>query len=114
MLKRCLGIADISDRCASAHGHTPLLLTACCVIAVNRLKKLLGKLDNAQRKFIKDLKDQPVQTTMKVTFGEPGRAGGGGGCGRKCLGAGGLIGRVDLVALNTRLNALVIQARGGK
>ena len=75
MLKRCLGIADISDRCASAHGHTPLLLTACCVIAVNRLKKLLGKLDNAQRKFIKDLKDQPVQTTMKVTFGEPGRMG---------------------------------------
>jgi hypothetical protein len=53
-------------------------------------------------------------TVPVATFGEPGRAGGGGGCGRKCLGAGGLIGRVDLVALNTRLNALVIQARGGK
>lgn len=52
-----------------------------------------------------------------ATFGEPGRSGGGGGgggCGRKCLGGGGRIGRVDLVALNTRLNALVIQARGGK
>lgn len=53
-------------------------------------------------------------TVPVATFGEPGRAGGGGGCGRKCLGAGGRIGRVDLVALNTRLNALVIQARGGK
>ena len=53
-------------------------------------------------------------TVPVATFGEPGRAGGGGGCGRKCLGAGGLIGRVDLVALNTRLHALVIQARGGK
>nr|WP_246788635.1 transglycosylase SLT domain-containing protein [Bradyrhizobium sp. CCBAU 53421] len=54
-------------------------------------------------------------TVPVATFGEPGRAGGGGsgGCGRKCLG-GGRIGRVDLVALNTRLNALVIQARGGK
>ncbi|WP_429028902.1 lytic transglycosylase domain-containing protein [Bradyrhizobium sp. I1.14.4] len=55
-------------------------------------------------------------TVPVATFGEPGRsgAGGGGGCGRKCLGGGGRIGRVDLVALNTRLNALVIQARGGK
>ncbi|PDT74698.1 transglycosylase [Bradyrhizobium sp. C9] len=50
-------------------------------------------------------------TVPVATFGEPGRAG---GCGRKCLGGGGRIGRVDLVALNTRLNALVIQARGGK
>ncbi len=56
-------------------------------------------------------------TVPVATFGEPGRSGGGGGgsgCGRKCLGGGGRIGRVDLVALNTRLNALVIQARGGK
>ncbi|WP_338028083.1 lytic transglycosylase domain-containing protein [Bradyrhizobium oropedii] len=54
-------------------------------------------------------------TVPVATFGEPGRGGaGGGGCGRKCLGGGGRIGRVDLVALNTRLNALVIQARGGK
>ncbi|MHC2434760.1 lytic transglycosylase domain-containing protein [Bradyrhizobium sp. USDA 4451] len=53
-------------------------------------------------------------TVPAATFGEPGRGGGGGGCGRKCLGGGGRIGRVDLVALNTRLNALVIQARGGK
>ncbi|MDH2385812.1 transglycosylase SLT domain-containing protein [Bradyrhizobium sp. CER78] len=55
-------------------------------------------------------------TVPVATFGEPGRGGGGGGggCGRKCLGGGGRIGRVDLVALNTRLNALVVQARGGK
>lgn len=56
-------------------------------------------------------------TVPVATFGELGRSaggGGGGGCGRKCLGGGGRIGRVDLVALNTRLNALVIQARGGK
>jgi len=42
---------------------------------VNRLKRLLGKLDSAQQKFIKDLKDKPVETTMKVTFGAPGRLG---------------------------------------
>eukprot|EP00001_Collodictyon_triciliatum_P115352 20238_1 len=48
---------------------TPLLQT------VNRLKRLLGKLDSAQKKFINDLKDKPVQTTMKVTMGEPGRLG---------------------------------------
>lgn len=53
-------------------------------------------------------------TVPVATFGEPGRSGGGGGCGRKCLGGGGRIGRIDLVALNTRLNALVMQARGGK
>ena len=28
-----------------------------------------------QHTFIKDLKDKPIQTTMKVTFGEPGRLG---------------------------------------
>ncbi len=36
---------------------------------------------------------------------------GGGGCGRKCAG-GARIGRVDLAALNTRLNALVVQVSG--
>lgn len=50
-----------------------------------------------------------------ATFGEPARGGGGGsgGCGRKCLG-GARIGRVDLAALNTRLNALVVQVRAGR
>jgi soluble lytic murein transglycosylase-like protein len=43
-----------------------------------------------------------------ATFGERG-----GGCGRKCLGVS-RIGRVDLVALNTRLSTLVLQARGGR
>lgn len=54
-------------------------------------------------------------TVPVATFGEPSRAfgGGGGGCGRKCLG-GMRIGRVDLATLNTRLNALVVQARGGR
>ncbi|MCA6124967.1 transglycosylase SLT domain-containing protein [Bradyrhizobium sp. WSM 1704] len=56
----------------------------------------------------------PVTGTVPVaTFGEPARGGGGGGCGRKCLG-GARIGRVDLAALNTRLNALVVQVRGGR
>jgi soluble lytic murein transglycosylase-like protein len=44
-----------------------------------------------------------------ATFGEHG----GGGCGRKCLGAA-RIGRVDLAALNTRLSTLVLQVRGGR
>jgi soluble lytic murein transglycosylase-like protein len=53
----------------------------------------------------------PVTGSVPVaTFGEPG---GGGGCRRKCLG-GAQIGRVDLAALNTKLNALVIQTRGGR
>ena len=57
---------------------------------------------------------QVTGTVPVATFGEPGRgAGGGGGCGRKCLG-GARIGRVDLVALNTRLNALVVQVRNGR
>ena len=58
-------------------------------------------------------RSQPGQSPSGRRAGGAGGHGGG-GCGRKCLGAGGLIGRVDLVALNTRLNALVIQARGGK
>jgi soluble lytic murein transglycosylase-like protein len=45
-----------------------------------------------------------------ATFGERG---GGGGCGRKCLGVS-RIGRVDLAALNTRLSTLVLQVRAGR
>lgn len=45
-----------------------------------------------------------------ATFGEPAR---GGGCGRKCLGVS-RIGSVDIAALNTRLSALVVQARAGR
>ncbi|MGO4712933.1 lytic transglycosylase domain-containing protein [Bradyrhizobium sp. 2TAF24] len=58
----------------------------------------------------------PVSGAVPVaTFGDPVRGhfgSGGGGCGRKCL-AGAQIGRVDLAALNTRLNAIVIQVHGG-
>lgn len=54
-------------------------------------------------------------TVPVATFGEAVRGGGGGsGCGRKCLGGATRIGRVDLAALNTRLNALVVQVRGGR
>ncbi|MDE5457050.1 transglycosylase SLT domain-containing protein [Bradyrhizobium sp. CSA112] len=45
-----------------------------------------------------------------ATFGEPAR---GGGCGRKCLGVS-RIGTVNIAALNTRLSALVVQARAGR
>jgi soluble lytic murein transglycosylase-like protein len=45
-----------------------------------------------------------------ATFGEPGRSG---GCGRKCLGVS-HIGSVNIAALNTRLSALVVQARAGR
>jgi soluble lytic murein transglycosylase-like protein len=45
-----------------------------------------------------------------ATFGEPAR---GGGCGRKCLGVS-HTGSVNLAALNTRLSALVVQARAGR
>src|ERR1700759_1975942 len=56
----------------------------------------------------------PVTGNVPVaTFGEPGGGGGGGGCRRKCLG-GAQIGTVNLAALNTKLNALVIQTRGGR
>ena len=48
---------------------TPLLQT------IGRLKRLLGRLDTAQQKFIHDLDDKPVQTSMKVVLGEPGRLG---------------------------------------
>jgi soluble lytic murein transglycosylase-like protein len=44
-----------------------------------------------------------------ATFGEPGRS----GCGRKCVSVS-RIGTVDIAALNTRLNALVVQARAGR
>jgi hypothetical protein len=56
----------------------------------------------------------PVTGNVPVaTFGEPGGGGGGGGCRRKCLG-GAQIGNVNLAALNTKLNALVLQTRGGR
>jgi len=57
----------------------------------------------------------PVTGGVPVaTFGAPGGvARAGTGCGRKCFG-GGVVGRVDLAALNTRLNTLVMQVRGGK
>ena len=44
-----------------------------------------------------------------ATFGEPGQS----GCGRKCLGVS-RIGAVNIAALNTRLSALVVQARAGR
>lgn len=47
-----------------------------------------------------------------ATFGEPGRSGPG-GCGRKCVGLS-RIGTVNIAALNTRLSALVVQARAGR
>lgn len=42
-----------------------------------------------------------------ATFGEPGAKGTNSGCRRRCLG--GSLGRIDLAALNTRLNAVVMQ-----
>lgn len=51
-------------------------------------------------------------TVPVATFGEPGGKGGGGasaGCKRRCLGNS--LGRVDFAALNTRLNAIVMQVR---
>jgi len=59
-------------RCCCRCECRPLTLRAH---TVNRLKRLLGKLDVAQQRFIKDLEDKPVATTMKVTMGEPGRLG---------------------------------------
>lgn len=47
-----------------------------------------------------------------ATFGESGRSGPG-GCGRRCL-AVSRIGTVNIAALNTRLSALVVQARAGR
>ena len=53
-------------------------------------------------------------TVPVATFGERGGGGaGGGGCKRHCVGVG-RIGTVDLAALNTRLSAIVIQARTGR
>jgi hypothetical protein len=52
----------------------------------------------------------PVSGSVPVaTFGEPG--GGGTGSCRKCVGR---VGNVNLAALNTRLNTLVLQVRGGR
>jgi soluble lytic murein transglycosylase-like protein len=56
----------------------------------------------------------PVTGSVPVaTFGEPDGGGRGGSCRRKCLGAT-RIGKVDLAVLNTKLNALVVQTRGGR
>ena len=55
----------------------------------------------------------PITGSVPVaTFGEPGTSSSS-GCRRKCLG-GTRIGKVDLAALNTKLNALVAQTRGGR
>lgn len=53
-----------------------------------------------------------------ATFGEPGRSGGAGSggpvsCGRKCVGLS-RVGTVNIAALNSRLSALVVQARAGR
>ncbi|HVQ67649.1 MAG TPA: transglycosylase SLT domain-containing protein [Bradyrhizobium sp.] len=48
-----------------------------------------------------------------ATFGEPSRTGPSSSCGRKCL-AVSRIGTVNIAALNTRLSALVVQARAGR
>ena len=59
----------------------------------------------------------PITGSVPVpTFGESSAGvSSGGRCGRKCLGVGGAtrVGRVDLAALNSKLSALVVQARGG-
>jgi soluble lytic murein transglycosylase-like protein len=47
-----------------------------------------------------------------ATFGEPGRSGPT-SCGRKCVGLS-RVGTVNIAALNTRLSALVVQARAGR
>src|SRR5882757_3082188 len=51
-------------------------------------------------------------TVPVASFGEPGQAGGGRGCGRKCLGVS-RIGTVNIAAINTQLSALVTEARRG-
>jgi hypothetical protein len=53
----------------------------------------------------------PLTGSVPVaTFGEAAPAR---GCGRRCLG-GAQIGTVNIAALNTRLNAIVAQARAGR
>lgn len=47
-----------------------------------------------------------------ATFGEPGRVGPS-SCGRKCVGLS-RVGTVNIAALNTRLSAMVMQARAGR
>jgi soluble lytic murein transglycosylase-like protein len=55
----------------------------------------------------------PVTGSVPVaTFGEAGRGGGGGGCGRKCVSIG-QTGHVNLAALNSQLSAIVVQVRSG-
>ncbi|WP_416221124.1 lytic transglycosylase domain-containing protein [Rhodopseudomonas palustris] len=58
----------------------------------------------------------PVTGQVPVaSFGSPSGGGAGfdGGCRRRCL-AGNTVGRVDLAALNARLNTLVVQVRSGR
>jgi soluble lytic murein transglycosylase-like protein len=52
-------------------------------------------------------------TVPVATFGEPGAAAAGRGCGRKCLGVS-RMGTVNIAALNTQLSAIVAQARSGR
>ena len=48
-----------------------------------------------------------------ATFGEPGgAASGGAGCRKRCVGS--RVGSINLVALNTQLNAIVLQVRAGR
>jgi soluble lytic murein transglycosylase-like protein len=91
------------DLCTAAmkyragHGETRF-----SVLSVNYCHAVRAKL--AARGF-------PVTGSVPVaTFGEPAR---GSGCGRKCLGVS-HVGSVNIAALNTRLSALVVQARAGR
>ncbi len=52
-------------------------------------------------------------TVPVATFGEPGGGRGGAGCRSRCIGSG-RIGTINLVTLNTQLNALVVQVRAGR
>jgi soluble lytic murein transglycosylase-like protein len=81
----------------AGHGETRFSF-----LSVNYCLAVRGKL--AARGF------RVTGTVPVATFGE---AGGGGGCRRKCLGGSG-VGRVNLAALNTTLNALVVQVRAGR
>jgi soluble lytic murein transglycosylase-like protein len=80
----------------AGHGETRFSF-----LSVNYCLAVRGKL--AARGF------RVTGTVPVATFGEAGST----GCKRKCLGGPG-VGRVNLAALNTTLNALVVQARAGR
>jgi soluble lytic murein transglycosylase-like protein len=80
----------------AGHGETRFSF-----LSVNYCLAVRGKL--AARGF------RVTGTVPVATFGEAGST----GCKRKCLGGSG-VGRVNLAALNTTLNALVVQARAGR